>query len=329
MIEVNATTKVEDVISSRPLIMRLAQAVFSRSAPNVLRAFGQFRDNKDLASIIEAKRAGIFDYGLLIRDTDQGPVWPSEALVLECLAKAKDKSLTVDDLAELVNDPVLGGSIFEKMYGNKPAAAEKKMRPVVVRPEPEPETPEIQRVVVTKEPEPMSAPKNENIVTSTQEVLHYLANLGAAAGRNTAALEQVTRQLAEVNANLMALNHNLALVGTYLDPGIREAGWLQVIELSAPTLQPVAIPERLPPEPGETASASETPAQPAVAESVAASTATSDEVVEVTEETLSAMSLDDLRLLATKLGIKDGHKIGYEGVARKKIRAALKMPSAS
>lgn len=326
MIEVNVNTKVEDVISSRPQIMRLAQAVFGRSAPNVLRAFGQFRANEDLASLIEAKRAGVFDYGLLIRDTEQGPVWPSEAQVLSCLMKAKGQGLTVDDISELVNDPALGSNIFEKMYGNKPATSEKKLRPVVVKSEQEPPAPEISRVVVTKEPEPMSTPVP--VTMSAPEILHHLANLGAGQGHNVAALEQVLQHLAELNANLIALDNNLALVGSYLDPEIRKAGWIHVLELSVPKLEPAVVgpvkvsnaQEPLPPEPDEVTSA------PVQAEPAAAS---GEDVVEVTEEAISTMGLDDLRLLATKLGIKDGHKIGYEGVARKKIRAALKLPNPS
>ncbi len=114
---ITAETPVDDVLNSRPQLIRLAQEVFGRHTPGTVRAFSQFRSLTDLASVIEAKRKGVFDYGQLIIDTDTGVQWPRDTkAILTAIDKAADGKADKIDWSSLgdYGDDVAGKALFGK-----------------------------------------------------------------------------------------------------------------------------------------------------------------------------------------------------------------------
>jgi hypothetical protein len=93
--DININTPVKDIldqggVNQKGWMSRLGMIVFDRFGGPTLKAFTQF-EPADLAVVIEAKRKGVFDYGVCIRDTGAGWTWPSNPkAVLAAVALAEE-----------------------------------------------------------------------------------------------------------------------------------------------------------------------------------------------------------------------------------------------
>ena len=132
---ITADTPVDAVMNNRLQMVQLAQAVFDMGDVRVVRAFSQFRFAKDLASIIEAKRRGVFDYGALIMSSGKGrgpAQWPTNTkAILTAIDNAADGAADKIDWSALGDYPqeVQARAVFGAAGSSAPT-----------EPEPAPET---------------------------------------------------------------------------------------------------------------------------------------------------------------------------------------------
>ena len=93
--DITIDTPVEEVLASpkrRQEIIKLAQLVFDRPTVATYRAFSQFRSEKDVATLIVAKRKNVFDYGMCIHIDNKGAArYPSNpAAIMAVVNQAMD-----------------------------------------------------------------------------------------------------------------------------------------------------------------------------------------------------------------------------------------------
>jgi len=93
-IEITIDTPVDAVKDNRANLVRLARTVFARMETGAMRAFSQFQKGADLIRLIEAKRAGTFDYAEHVKNTATGWVWPSADEALKLLDEATSGTKT-------------------------------------------------------------------------------------------------------------------------------------------------------------------------------------------------------------------------------------------
>lgn len=330
-------TPIDEIINNRAKLLGLATNLFGRTSPAVIRAFGQFGRNPELAKIIEAKRNGVFDYGACIRDTSSGVVWPSDTVgVLTAIEKAERGELTVEDLVPIFRgDGTLAEEMFPKVYLKAAAAPVKAKKPKVepkveVEAEPEP-TPEVENVVPFRaqapepEPEPIKAEeKNVNVTVDTTEALIRAGfeglnlYLGAVHGQISDDIVGIQAAIQTLANNQKILNENLRHIASCLGDlplgdisDVTFAGTPQVVRLQPPVAQAVSVPA----QPVAVRVAPQAPIEPP-----------EDDEVDVDEALLLRLDLSGLRELGVRLGIKNADQLSYAKVLRKKIRAAVGLP---
>jgi hypothetical protein len=254
----DSTTPTADVVKSRPRLINLAKVVFGHETTSTFRAFGQFRHNSHLAQLIDAKREGKFDYGVLIKETDAGATWPDSEIVMNALKEAEEngtlsettcKYLGIEDEAELAK--VLMQKPKRKSTRKKPAAkkdppkkaAPKKTRAKKPAPEPDPEPDQIEHQMDHGDnhadapiPLPVAtdlAPLldrldvlSNDLADSLQKAVDYADDrLEAVLGKLSAQIEDLDEKVTTVlgvqallGKMIEATNKNLETVGQYLDP---------------------------------------------------------------------------------------------------------------
>jgi len=342
-------TPIDEIINNRAKLMGLATNLFNRTSPQVIRAFGQFGRNPDLAKVIEAKRNGIFDYGVCIQDTPTGVRWPTDtAQILSLIEKAETGVLSVDDLI-----PVFQGNrevaeeLFPKVYlkaGAAPKAKKPKIEPKVeVAPEPEP-PPEVENVVQFKAPIAPSVeetPVAENLKETPTDSLELRIarqeeliqqsfrtlneDLNYASSVITHTWDQTHQALVTLAENQRILNENLRIIATcFGDLQLANIQPLVFAQAAAPAVnarQPAEPPAELPPAPAEIH-------LPQYAHIPAARAAEPvEDEVDVDEALLARLDLAGLRELGVRLGIKNADQLTYTKVLKKKIRAAVGLPA--
>lgn len=103
--EITIDTPTEAVKDNRANLVRLARTVFGRMETGAMRAFSQFQKNSDLIRLIDAKRAGTFDYGAHVTVTPAGFAFPN-----------------ADDAMKLLDAALTGGAKIIQMPVQQPAA---------------------------------------------------------------------------------------------------------------------------------------------------------------------------------------------------------------
>lgn len=348
-------TPINEIINNRAKLLGLATQLFGRTSPSVIRAFGQFGRNPELAKIIEAKRNGAFDYGACIRDTSVGVVWPSDTVaVLRAIDKAEQGDLTVEDLIPIFRgDGDLAEEMFPRVYLKAPAppkVKKPKVEPKVeVVPQPEPEVAAAPEVAVVENVVPFRASVQEHVntkeklvdsdwietlfktyfVTLAGDLDLFARDVRAAESAQAAAWSDLQASVEVLAHNQRILNENLRLVASCLG----ELPLQEIVVISKESLpqakdsraQAVSLRPKevaptvrvsLPPEP-----------EPVVqAQPVVEPAASDEEELDVTEELLGRLDLAGLRELAVRLGINKADQLTYPKVLRKKIRAAVGLP---
>lgn len=84
-LEINKDTPIDAVKDNRAHLVRLARTVFDRMETGAMRAFSQFQKSGEIVRLIEAKRAGVFDYSTHVVQTPTGWTWPSTDDALKML----------------------------------------------------------------------------------------------------------------------------------------------------------------------------------------------------------------------------------------------------
>lgn len=361
MPEITASTPVEEVIKFRPKLVSLAQLVFERTTTGTLRAFTQFQKASDLADLINAKRAGTFDYGVCIRDTDNGAEWPEAQPVLVALMKAKEGKLNTDDMVSLG----LKAEDFKKVC---PTAVKTEAPPAATEPPAEeapkrrtrkkaeeatPEQPSQEPTTPSDkvaEPEQTVTPSNngellralagcfEGLEKSIAGLVSGLAKGNAdGLGRVLVVQRGIVGYLETVRNNQQALADGLSNVLMYLDPhaetvalqnmdpqileDIKTGFGVNNTKLVEPEEKPLPLSQTFAKAAPEPESAPE-PEQPAPkVEQV------QGETVIYTREHLEDLAkqgepgLAKLREIAASVGVPKADKIGYSAVAVRKILA--------
>jgi len=94
MADINILTPLSDATRRKDQI-KLLQLVCECTDGDYLRAMVTIRP-AEVPKIIDAKRAGIFDYGQLLLETSGGTSWPAAPMVLAGIEKARAGELTID-----------------------------------------------------------------------------------------------------------------------------------------------------------------------------------------------------------------------------------------
>lgn len=348
-------TPIDDIINNRAKLMGLATNLFQRTSPSVIRAFGQFGRNPELARVIEAKRNGIFDYGACIVDTSAGVKWPTDtAKVLEAIDKAEKGEITIDDLTPLFSgNREAAEAQFQKVVLK--AAPAKTKKPKIVDPE----------VKVEAKAEPVKDAEPQNVVPfkAREETKETKPEVKAAvAGDVSEKLELIGQGLAqlrdEVNAKLYkigetmavtrdvdvilegfeillknqaVLNQNLKTIATCFG-GVELEDVVEApsedTRKATPADPPISTSTTKIPESVDPGKVEELP--PEAGGNTEAAPAASEKEVEVTEELLASLEIDALVELCGKLGVKLTTKAGskpYASVVKNKIRVAVGLPT--
>ena len=96
MNEITADTPFDEVSGKRKSAIILMQKVLDCTDPDFMRAMTQFRKTPELGAVIDATRAGAFDYRKLLVSTDRGAAWPPASATLKCIELAASGELTED-----------------------------------------------------------------------------------------------------------------------------------------------------------------------------------------------------------------------------------------
>lgn len=349
--QITADTPVNDVVGNRPMILKLAQEVFEQRRASVVRAFGQFQRSGDLARLIEAKRAGQFDFGATIFDGEKGTKYPTEVTaILAALDKSgSDAQVTEEDIALMygaVNDETLNiaRELLPKIVPTATPPAGDSQEGGQVQQE-EQEAPKGKVVEFHKkatgaenvakdqeEPRPGRAPREDfsRALDLLKEGLDR--RFGQILGRIDSHFEQVFR-------NQAALNENLRTLANTFDPHME----FQELELElpehgdggepAPRSQGGEGTQWSAPRPDDE-SEQQFEAQPETGGGEEDTSAHTDrgqampgeQKVNFTAESLKNMTLEDLRKAAASVGVAGAMTIGFPKVARRKIHVALGWP---
>jgi hypothetical protein len=195
---ITADTPIDDaILKSKPKLAKLAQLVFDRTEVAALRAFTQFRKPRDLASLIEAKRRDVFDFGACFRDTDAGLAYPNNTnVVMAALEHAMNEEYDQIDLRALGLVDMEGNQLVDiaklcpgagktskkptRTQARKPKAEEKpeaKEEPKVEAEKPKAERTRAAPVSRRSEPAPEQDAPQQAVVISTSEVLDAIEGL--------------------------------------------------------------------------------------------------------------------------------------------------------
>lgn len=352
---ISVETPVEQVIQSRPALVRLAQEVFDRKSPSLVRAFGQFAKSQDIGDLINAKREGIFNYGAAFYETGSGVAFPTSVeAILSALHKAQaGEEVSLTDIAAMyggVNEDTMKLAVEHgpKILGKSPAAAatpkvETKATP---KEEPKVETQEpvvqaenvrqFRRATEPKAETPESGGDQTDLVTQIKELRQSLADVleKISEDQSTDAKEMfddlthlksrvyaIEGVLGVIAENQEAINANISTLAQYLDPGAELKNvQTPLFDTSSPETQQVE------PVREEVTKRFVSQAEPEAREPAQT---TGGEAGDLTPEYVKGLELAELRELAGKLGVKDAHKIAFPKVARRKIHAAMGWPPVS
>jgi hypothetical protein len=96
MNEITADTPFDEVKGRRKSAIALLQKVLNCTDPEYVRALTHFRKNPEIGTVIEALRAGVFDYRKVLIQNSRGAAWPPAAATLAAIELATAGELEID-----------------------------------------------------------------------------------------------------------------------------------------------------------------------------------------------------------------------------------------
>ena len=353
---IDVNTPTNNILDNRPTMIKLAQEVFGRAQPSVVRAFGQFSKQHDLARLIDAKRAGTFDYGAAIYDIGGGTKYPiNVAGVMAVLDKSDaGEAITAEDIGAMYTQGPLNEEVLKKSAELLPKIVlkngatngvhkpQKTAAPVAEGEVQVNEQKEERKVVEFRKKEPDPAVEEAQDVGPVFEELRTLreglADAFEAVSNSADANYTVLRAyLDTVLRNQEALNQNLKKLSEFYGEIELNPVETHVTDSPAQRPTPVVKPTKAAKvEQVEEAESTKTPTPTKAMKARAAATETklppeagdTDKAaliaeLEITPESLKKLSLEELRKLAEQVGVKEAHKIVFPKVVRRKIHAEL------
>lgn len=319
-LEITIDTPVDAVKDNRANLVRLARTVFVRMETGAMRAFSQFQKGADLIRLIEAKRAGTFDYAEHVKNTATGWVWPSADEALKLLDEASS------------------GTKAKTKEPEAPKAAPAKEVKAEPRRAKEPEAPKADPVTAETDNRPSDGTPLGPIMAEIESLRDGLKDAFLKLdGRTMERFAALDAKLGAISLGCRGLVGALEVVmdrqkviAQYLDeyaelPGITEAMTQDLLQFgqdapaSVPVVAPAAEPVKEQPA-VQTTSAREPAAQPAKEPAKKAAPkqeAQAGDVVTYTKEQLTEIGNKDpaeLRRIAESVGVPNVDSIPFVGI---------------
>lgn len=309
MNEITAKTAIEDVLDgpgARVRLVRLAQLVMDCPGIQYMPAFTQFRSSEDLATLIEAKRKGIFDYGACLVKTDMGLRYPNDTdAVLRALRCALNGNYGEIDIQRLGLFDVTSGEPLVSIHdicpgiGKTPIAEKPQELPVVRRRATKAESQTNTDEPVNREPEQNEA--DMQVKATNVDVLERLNSIATALSDSFKYMESNSNERHAMVCKAIETLSNALKANT---EAIRE---LQAHLGNARPAAPIEVHQAAPRN-----GMAQRQAPSDIQVNAFQAKAPQHEEVSYTRADLQRLSVNELQAIAASIGIANAEKMGFK-----------------